>query len=157
MKKLISLFFFSLLVLLLLSGCDSNNVNNDIFKYKGSYIGDNNAVGDIVSHLPGGDLLQGFELKTDTRPYGMILIYQGIKGESFVKERAICNATFIFALIQNVEWITFKFEQQEYELTKENLQDWYGKDLSDFSSENELRELTQNYLGDESKVNQLFN
>ena len=67
LREMIKLLFFSLLVLLLLSGCNSNdrNINNDIFQFKDSFVGDNSAVGNIVNQLPGAEQLNGFELKTN--------------------------------------------------------------------------------------------
>ena len=59
-------------------------------------------------------------------------------------------------MVQNAEWVTFNFDNREYKVTKEELQDWYGKELSDFTSEDELRKLTQEYIEDESKVNRVF-
>ncbi|WP_058307691.1 DUF4825 domain-containing protein [Gracilibacillus massiliensis] len=159
MTKAIRFFFFSLLILLFVNGCNSNSANEDVFEFKGSYIGDNSAVGSIVKQLPYGGNFKGFELKTNEEPYGMILDYEGIVAEEIekkYKETAIYNATFIFSLVQNGEWVTFNFEHQEYQLTKENLQSWYGKELNEYSSEAELRKLTQEYLEDENKVNDLL-
>ncbi|WP_263406653.1 hypothetical protein [Niallia endozanthoxylica] len=42
-------------------------------------------------------------------------------------------------------------------MTRENLQEWYGKDLSEVQNKDELRERLQEYLEDENKVNQLLN
>lgn len=145
----------SLLILFLLNSCHSNNANQNIFERKGSYIGDNSAVGNIVRQLPNGEHLQGFELQTDEKPYGMILTYEGIESseiEKEYKETAIYNATFVFALVQNAEWVTFDFEHQEYDITKENLQKWYSVELSDYSNEDELRKLIQRNLDDENDV-----
>jgi hypothetical protein len=89
----------------------------------------------------------------------MILNYEGIEAEEIEKkdkETAIYNATFIFALVQNAEWATFNFNNREYKVTKEELQDWYGKELSDITNEDELRKRTQEYLEDESKINEFF-
>src|SRR4051794_19168157 len=131
-------FFFTMLILLFLNGCNSSNVNEGIFQFKGSYVGDSIAVVNIVNQLPSGEYFEGVELKTKEEPYGIILNYEGIEAEEIekkYKETAIYNATFIFALVQNAEWITFKFDNQEYKVAKENLQDWYGKELSKFTSE----------------------
>ncbi|WP_117149154.1 MULTISPECIES: DUF4825 domain-containing protein [Paraliobacillus] len=160
MTKTLRFFFLSLLILLFLNGCNSNNANEDIFEFKGSYIGDNSAVGNIVKQLPNGEHFKDFELKTKEEPYGMILNYKGIEAEEIEKkyeETAIYNATFILALVQNAEWVTFNFEHQEHQLTKENLQDWYGKELSEYSSEDELKKLIQESLEDGNKVNYLLN
>ncbi|MDQ0298080.1 hypothetical protein J2S78_000488 [Salibacterium salarium] len=159
MAKTIRFFFFSLLILFFLNGCNTNNANVDKFEFKGSYIGDNSAVESIVKQLPNGEHFKGFELKTKEEPYGMILNYEGIEAEEIekrYKETAIYNATFIFALVQNAEWVTFNFKHQEYQLTIENLQGWYGKELSEYSSEDELRKLSQEYLEDENKVYDLL-
>ncbi|EPZ59052.1 hypothetical protein H477_1805 [[Clostridium] sordellii ATCC 9714] len=38
-----------------------------ISKYKNSYVGDNNAVGNILYNLPGNNYHVGFKLKTDKK------------------------------------------------------------------------------------------
>ncbi|MGW6302241.1 DUF4825 domain-containing protein [Peribacillus butanolivorans] len=159
MKKITKFFFFSLLILLFLNGCNSSNVNGDIFQFKDSYVGDNGAVGSIVMQLPYSEYLNGFELKTKEDPYGIILNYKDLDAketEKNYKETAIYNATFIFTLVKNAKWVTFNFDDQEYKIKKEALESWYGKKLSEYTSEEDLTKLTQKYLEDESKVNQFF-
>ncbi len=142
--------------MLFLSGCNANNKNRNIFQYKDSFVGDNSAVGNIANQLRSGENLEGFELKTKEKPYGIILNYDWLESEQNYKKTAIFNATFLFSLVQNVDWITFNFDNREYKITKGNLQEWYGKELSEFKNEEELRKLTQEYLKDENKVNQFF-
>ncbi|RIV04917.1 DUF4825 domain-containing protein, partial [Priestia flexa] len=85
------------------------------------------------------------------------LAYEDISvGDNEHNKVAIYNATFIFALIQNADWITFQFDDTEYTLTKKELESWYTQQLSDFSSEQSLKELATDYLNDEEKVNKLF-
>ncbi|WP_332699415.1 DUF4825 domain-containing protein [Halalkalibacter lacteus] len=151
---------FSLLLLLFLNGCiPSNNVSEDIFQFKDSYVGDNNTVGSIVRQLPNGEHSEGFELKTKEEPFGMVLKYGDIEAtmiDDAIKETVIYNATFIFALVKNADWITFDFGEQKHTLTKEELQDWYGKELASYTNEEDLSKVTQEYLEDESKINQFF-
>jgi hypothetical protein len=59
-------------------------------------------------------------------------------------------------LVQNAEWATFNFDNREYKVTKEELQDWYGKELSDITNEDELITLTKEYLEDEIKINEFL-
>ncbi|WP_338473203.1 DUF4825 domain-containing protein [Niallia sp. XMNu-256] len=153
------LLFYSLLVILFLNGCNSNdtNIKNDIFQYKDSFVGDNSAVGNIANQLVGAEQLNGFELKTNEEPYGITLNYDLIESEQKFKETVIFNATFLFTLVQNVDWITFNSDIREYTITRENLQEWYGKELTEFQNEDELRELIQEFLEGENKVNQLLN
>ena len=56
------------------------------------------------------------------------------------------NVTFLFTLVQNVDWITFNSDIGEYTISKENLQEWYGKELSEVQNEDELRNLIQEYF-----------
>ena len=140
------------------SGCNSNDKDlpNDIFQYKDSFVGDNSAIGNIANQLPGATNLNDFELKTKEEPYGIILDYDWIESDQEFKETVIYNATFIFTLIQNVDWITFHSDIREYTITKENLQKWYDQELSEFQNDDELNELIQEYLDDENKVNMLL-
>ena len=146
------------MVMLLLSGCNSNAIdtNEDIFQYKNSFVGDNNAVGNIANQLPVAEYLNGFELKTSAEPYGIILNYEGLKSDQEYRETVIHNATFLFALVQNVDWITFNSDIGEYSITREQLQEWYGKELSEIQNQDELRELIQENLEDTNKMNHLF-
>ncbi|WP_280771714.1 DUF4825 domain-containing protein [Salipaludibacillus daqingensis] len=155
---MIKLLFFSLVVMFFLSGCNlnDNHVNNDMFQFKDSFVGDNSAVVNIANQLPGAEHLNSFELKTNEEPYGIILNYDGIESEQDDKESVIYNTTFLFTLVQNVDWITFHSDFSEHTITKGNLQEWYGKELSEVQNEEELRELIQEYIADENKINQLL-
>lgn len=156
MKQILKFLSLSLVVILIVSGCNTNNKKDDLFKYKDSFVGDNSAVGNIVNQLQGAEHLKGFELKTKQKPYGIILNYDWSDTEQNYKKTAIFNATFLFTLVQNLDWVNFNFANQEYKITKENLQNWYGEDLRKFNNEDDLKELTQKHLENEDKVNQLF-
>ena len=100
---------------------------------------------------------KGFELKTGEEPYGIILNYNGEDPEKNYKKIVVYNATFLFALIQNADWVTFNFANEEYTITKEKLQNWYGEDFTGMQSEDEVKTFIQKHLDDGDKVNQLFN
>lgn len=163
MRQIIKFLLFSLLATSFLSGCNSNNTNanEDIFQLKDSFVGDNNAVVNIANQLPGTEHLNDFELKTNEEPYGIIINYDWIESELNGKETSINNASYLFSLIQNVDWITFNFEMvdgmKEYKITRENLQGWYGIELNEIDNEDKLKELIQESLENEEKVDQLFN
>ena len=156
MKQMLKFLSLSLLVILIVSGCNTNNEQEDIFKFKDSFVGDNSAVGNIVNQLQGAEHFKGFELETKEKPYGIILSYDWSESEQNYKKTAVFNATFIFTLVQNAEWVTFNFDHQEYKITKENLQNWYGEDFSELKNEDDLKALTQKHLANEDKLNQLF-
>ena len=153
MLKLLSC---SLLVISVASGCNTKTTEEDVFQYKNAYVGDNTAVINIVNRSMQSDNFRGLELKTKETPYGIILNYDGSESEKNDKRTVIYNATYLFALIQNAEWITFNFDHQEYKITKDALIEWYEEDFSTFQSEEELKTLIQKRWDDEYKVNQLF-
>ncbi|SFP19491.1 DUF4825 domain-containing protein [Salibacterium halotolerans] len=162
MKKISRYICFSMLMLLLLNGCGFNNGGNnsssqDIFQHKGSVIGDNSAVINIIGQLQRNQEFEELSLETKEKPYGMSLTYGNIDSnitEKEYKEMAIYNATFLFALIDNAEWITFNFDDK-YKIDRSQLQDWYDEDLNKFTNEEELETFVQKTI-DENKINQLF-
>lgn len=156
MKQALKFLSLSLLVILVVSGCNTNNEKEDIFKFKDSFVGDNSAVGNIVNQLQGAEHFLGFELETKEKPYGIILNYDWSESEQNYKKIAVFNATFLFTLVQNAELLTFNFDNQQYKIAKENLQNWYGEDFSELKNEDDLKALTQKHLKNEDKVNQLF-
>lgn len=89
-------------------------------------------------------------------PYGIILNYDWIDSEQEYRETVIYNATFLFTLVQNVDWITFNSDISEYTITKDNLQELSGEKFSNAQNEDELRENAQEVSKDENKVKQLL-
>ncbi|WP_340372515.1 DUF4825 domain-containing protein [Peribacillus sp. FSL E2-0218] len=160
--KRITIFFISLLSpMILLSGCSLNaDSKTDLFQYKNSYVGDNSAVGNIVKELAHNKELNQISLETKKEPYGITLEYIDIDAEKVdkeMKETVISNSTFLFALIKNVDWITFKFPDNEFSVTKEKLQEWYNNKLDGFENEQDLKKRIQEHLKSEESVNQFFN
>lgn len=165
MKKIAFFVCILSIVFLFLNGCHSSTVNEneDLFQFKNSYVGDNGAVGNITQRLPNpnGEHIKGLELKTTDKPYGIILNYTNVEKtediETNYRELVLYNTTFILALIKNADWVKFNFVEQEIELTREQLQNWYGKDVRQFNNEEELSNFIQEHLKDENKINQFFN
>jgi len=159
--KRITIYFISLLSLIMvLSGCSQNaDSKTDLFQYKNSYVGDNSAVANIVYQLAHNKEFNQMSLDAKKEPFGITLEYKDInakKVDKEMKETVISNSTFLFALIKNVDWITFKFPDREFTVTKEKLQDWYNNKLDGFENEQDLKKLIQEHLKSEDSVNQFF-
>ena len=156
--KRIPIFYISMLfVLIVLSGCSQNaDSKADIFQYKNSYVGDNSAVGNIVNQLNHSNELKQISLHTKEQPYGITLEYNDITAKNADKEMKktiIANATYLFALIQNVDWVTFKFSTNEFTVTKTEVQHWYNNNLDGLENEEDLKNLIKGYLNSEDSVN----
>lgn len=137
-------FIVMILTIFIFSGCSTKEVEEDVFKYKDSPIGDNSAIGNIIHGLTEGEHVEGFELKTRENPYGIVVNYDGMEDE----EAAVYYATYLFTLVTNVEWVSIHFNDTEITLTKSELQDWYGKEFETIKSEEEIEELLHNYSED---------
>ena len=150
----------ALLLLFFLSRCGSDDkVNEDLYEYEGSMIGDNSAVISIIEQLEHSEEFKEVALETKTEPYGMTVRYEGMGPditEMDYKKTAILNAAFLFALIENAEWATFDFEEMEYKIKKTELEDFYGRDLREFAGEEELKSVTEELLKDDESVSQFF-
>lgn len=130
-RSLILTIFLTLVI-----GCSRLPEEFDWSDYKGTYVGNNSAVGAILNELPAHEYLEEFSLKTDQPPYEMTIRYknfQQTEAEIDKEEARVVsaktalkgNAILLFALIENVEGIHFKLQGQEEvsfnreELTKE--------------------------------------
>lgn len=130
-----------ILLVVILSGCSTGEVDSGVFEYKGSNVGDNSSVGKIIHHLEEKEQIEGFELSTNEEPYGITVNYNGLEDE----ETAVYYATYLFTLITNADWVSIHFNDAEITITKDDLQGWYGEDLEKIDSEEELLDLIENH------------
>jgi hypothetical protein len=155
MRKLTTYLIGGILMFVVLTGCSSrHNAGQELFKYKGSYIGNNSAVVNIINKFPYSKEFNGVSLQTKKKPYGMDIKYGDVTGN--ITKTVITNATTIFVLVKNADWITFNFPNRQYTLTRQQLQSWYGEDLSKITDENDFKKLIQTHLNDDKKVSELL-
>lgn len=132
----------------------------DLFEYEGAAVGNNSAVFNTLNRLPGAEHVTGFELETKQQPYGIIASYDWAEASSSDKENAAHTATYLFTLIDNVEWVQFDFDTgagvEQYRLTRDQMQAWYGMDLSGIDEQKKLEELLEEFLDEEQKIDELF-
>jgi hypothetical protein len=98
-----------------LAGCHKEETTtfDDLVAYKNSYVGDNSAVGGILDKLPAGGAIDHFQLLTSEEPYGIIVFYKTDSEhwqEEMRQNLMMYNSAALFALIDNVEEVTFILE-----------------------------------------------
>lgn len=117
----------------------------DLIKYKGTYVGDNSSVGNIIKNLPANEYSAGFNLQTSKEPYEITVNYkanENLGKENYnkfwsdkkVEELLEKNAMVLLSLITNAEIIKFNVEnigEESYKYDRKNLGQKYGnvKDL----------------------------
>lgn len=156
-KKSFSTVLTIIMITLFISGCSPSkaietfdNISEvnvaDIIKYKDSFVGDNNAVRNILSMLPANEYISGISLQTEKKPYGIIVNFKENKEkgkEAYskfwstknVQEFLEKNASVLFSLIQNADTVIFNVEGLEnstYQFTRNELEQKYG-DLKSLS------------------------
>ena len=160
MKRLFIPFMAVACLVLIWTGYSQHaDSKTDVFRYKHSYVGDNSAVGNIVKQLAHHQELRQIELETKQTPYGIHLTYQEIDAEAVeqeIKETVLYNATYLFALVDNVDRITFTFPDNAYTVTRAELDGWYNKPLKTVEQVQDLKTLIQNHMKSDKSVNQFF-
>ena len=115
MKKLLML---SMLLSFVLVGCGKPTNMTELLNYKGSFVGDNSAVGHIIELLPAHEYLDGFELQTSQEPYEVTINYKsfdeatveledGSTSKVALNEVLQGNSMIILSLVTNAEIVNF--------------------------------------------------
>lgn len=149
-------------LLLVMSACSPFLATEepDLFEYKGATVGNNSAVLNTLNRLQGAEHFTGFELETKQQPYGITASYDWQETALSDKKTAAHNATYLFTLLDNVDWVRFDFDTgagvEQYRLTREQLQAWYGVDLAEIDEQEKLEELLEQYLEEDQKIGSLL-
>lgn len=144
MKRLMMVLMLTLLALV---GCKQSNPMTELLNYKGSYIGDNAAVGHIIERLPAHEYLDGFELQTSQEPYGITINYRnfdevtieledGSTSKVSLNEILQSNSMILLSLVTNAEIVSFNLENQEtITFDRATLSKNYGSSLNHISED----------------------
>lgn len=125
-----------------------HNVLNNLLEHRSRYIGDASNAGNLLDKLPYGNEKTGFELDTDSEPYGITVNYwlgdintsNGDTGAlKKVKSKLLDNALVIFSLIENVDVVKFNIlpSKTEIQFERAELQQYFDRDLWEYSENSE--------------------
>lgn len=110
-------------------------------RHGGNYIGNNSGVVAILEGLPGASYRKTIELQTKVHPYGLTVNYgpnsdtTGYDGYWTDEKRIfLYNATVLFMLIDNVDYIEFHLESagtqaNHVQVTRSEIETLYGRDV----------------------------
>lgn len=113
-----------------------------LLKYKTAYVGDNSRVVNLISNLPYADLRGKVLLQTESAPYGVTVEYDLSGVDSDIRQIESTfrdNAVIMFALIDNVDLITFNLkgliQTPEFRYQRAELQKSFERDLREYSKD----------------------
>ncbi len=145
MKKiaLVIITIVAVLSIFLMFSHNNNESNQEdqiehlVYNYQDTYVGDNSSIGGILNDVFLSSNIKSFKLGTSDAPYSITVNYaleEGIKNDELTQYMEY-NATTLFALVNNVEIITFNVEdtfQKTYAFKRETVQRNYDEKLSSY-------------------------
>ncbi|WP_163192225.1 M56 family metallopeptidase [Clostridium thermarum] len=116
---------------------------DELYSYKTLYVGDAGKVGSISSRLYYSQYRNGISLQTYAEPYGATINYK-VSADQFSGDGSINNsddlrknAAIMLCLIDNVDYITFNFEDgresRKYTFSRNALEKFLGVSTRDYS------------------------
>lgn len=129
----------------------------NVIKYKSKYLGDNSNIINLNYVLPLNNVPRTYEIDSKNLEY--IINYKEAfenMDEDKVKADLIYNATANFAVIDNLQAITFNFTDKSFKLTRNYMNDWYNDSLSSLLQESKWKTAVQEKLEDKNYVNEFW-
>ncbi len=125
-----------LCLMALISACGQGKTE-DLFRYEHSFVGDNNAVSQIIKHLPEGQTVEQIELHTIEQPYGITLYV----ADDFTEEDFNVLAAYLLKLVDNCEWIAAESSTFTEKIVRDKE---LTEKLHDIETDDELRAYLNN-------------
>lgn len=94
-----------------------------VLAYESDYMGDASNINNLFNNLPFSDHKGTIELDSDT--FTFIINYDVESDDKVV----IYNATAAFVLIKNLEIVDMRFSDRSYEITRNQVEGWFGPDF----------------------------
>lgn len=134
-----------------------------LIKYQSKYVGDNSNTGQLIGALPLSEY--GFVFEIDSENGGVTIDYHFTdwygNGNLYTERALVYNSVSAFALIENLENITFNFSGSSYSVTREAMENNYPN-YEDIFADNSLdtekfRQYVEQKMNDRSFVSDIFN
>lgn len=140
---------------------DKSGIDN-IIKYKNKYIGNNSNDGNLINDLPLSEY--GYVFEIDSVNLGLTIDYyitDWYTNENHYLEKALLyNSVSIFALIDNVDELTFNFSGRSYKVNRKQIEELYpnyGDIVSNEINKDNFNNYLENKMNDNSFVEMIFN
>ena len=140
---------------------DKSGIDN-IIRFKNKYVGNNSNDGNLINNLPLSEY--GYTFEIDSENLGLTINYHitdwYIKDNLYLQKCLIYNSVSIFSLIDNVEYIEYKFTGNSYKVSRDTVEGQYPGYYkivhnSEINKEN-FNQLLENKINDNEFIERIF-
>ncbi len=139
---------------------DKSGIDN-IIQYKNKYVGNNSNDSHLIDNLPLAEY--GYVFKIDSENLGLTIDYHitdwYVNESHYLEKSLLYNSVSIFALIDNVEQITFNFSGNTYTVSRKQIKELYPnfKDIvNNGINQNNFNKYLENKMNDDNFVENTF-
>ena len=133
----------------------------NLIQYKNQYVGNNSNDSHLIDNLPLAEY--GYVFKIDSVNLGLTIDYHitdwYVNENHYLEKSLLYNSISIFALIDNVEQITFNFSGNTYIVSRKQITELYPnfKDIIDNGiNQNNFNKYLENKMNDNDFVENIF-
>ena len=138
---------------------DLSGIDN-IIKYKSKYIGDNSNTGNLINSLPLADYGYVFEIDDNKLIVDYHMTDWYLNDDLYVNKALIYNSVSLFALIDNLESITYNFSGSSYYVNRDDIENNYPNYfkvfVDDKINKNNFNKYVENLMNDEEFIKNNF-
>ena len=132
-----------------------------IIKFKNKYVGNNSNDSHLIDSLPLAEY--GYVFEIDSKNLGLTIDYHitdwYINASHYLEKALVYNSVSIFALIDNVEYITFNFSGNTYTVNRKQVSELYPnfEDITeDGVNKNNFNKYLESKMNDNNFVEDIF-
>ena len=140
---------------------DRSGIEN-IIQYKNQYVGNNSNDSHLIDSLPLAEY--GYVFEIDSKNLGLTIDYHitdwYVNESHYLEKSLLYNSVSIFALIDNVEQITFNFSGNAYTVSRKQMDELYPNFediIGNETNQNNFNKYLENKMNDNDFVEDIFN
>lgn len=121
----------------------------NVIKYESMYMGDASNINNLLNDLPLNEYKESIELDTDDLTLFVDYEVDAMEIEEKIQQSVIYNSTATFALVENLEKMDMKFQNETFTISRDRVEKWFGMTLVDFKDPEVFQEKVQEQLSED--------
>lgn len=118
----------------------------NVVQFESAYMGDASNLNNLLNELPLNEYKESIELDSKELELKVDYDVAATEIEEKARQGIIYNSTAVFALIENVEQMEIKFDDEVYSISRDRVERWFGTTLIDFKDPETFQEKVQQPL-----------